>query len=635
MTRTTRTTPFTLAILLTLALLAACAAPPTAPAAPAAQSASIATFPVTLKHKFGEVTIPSAPKRVLALGYSEVDPILALGVTPIAVRDWFGGQPYAVWPWSQPALGDAKPEVLRMPFGEINFEKLAALQPDLIVATHSGITAEEYEKLAQIAPTLAQTGDVPDFGMPWQAQTRLIGQALGKAKEADALVAEVEAAIAAARKDYPQLEGKTVAWASPASETGRFWAVGPTTPPMRFLASLGLRYPDELAGVVGDKDSEQISTERLDLLDADVLIFYASTPEAMAAVEQNAIFKTLKAVKDGRVIFFVGNDPIYGALSYSTAPSLRFAVEQLTPRLVAAVDKRDSASVAPATTSVQVLATTNEHRLVRDAMGEKKVPLAPKCIVVAGSGYLDHLLALGVTPCGAAHGPAGSGFPAYLAERLKDVAYVGGTLQVNLEAVAKLRPDLILAMHPAHTEGQFKTLLDPIATTVYLTEPWQDWRAAMLEIASILGKEDVAKARLAEFDQKLADGKAALANGLAGQKVMFLRVFPDKLRVYGTASPTGKILYEGLGLTPATLTSSDHAMEISLEQVPEIDADHIFLLDQTKDQMAALKSNPLWQGLTAVKNGHVYPVDVKIWVQGEGIFAYDTLIDDVLKALAR
>jgi iron complex transport system substrate-binding protein len=89
----------------------------------------------------------------------------------------------------------------------------------------------------------------------------------------------------------------------------------------------------------------------------------------------------------------------------------------------------------PAATSapsdLQVVATTDEYRLIRHANGEAQVPLNPKCIVVAGSGYLDHLLALDVKPCGAAHGPGGSGFPDYLAGRLEGVKYVGGTLETS------------------------------------------------------------------------------------------------------------------------------------------------------------------------------------------------------------
>jgi iron complex transport system substrate-binding protein len=284
--------------------------------------------------------------------------------------------------------------------------------------------------------------------------------------------------------------------------------------------------------------------------------------------------------------------------------------------------------------SLQVLETTSEYRLIKHARGETKVPLNPSCIVVAGSGYLDHLLTLGVKPCGAAHGGGGSGFPGYLADQLQEVAYVGGTLEVNLESVAARNPDLIIAMHPAHSEGEFKTLFDPIAPTVYLTEPWVDWRTALGEIAMILGKGSTAEAALAEFDAKLAAGRERLREALGSEKVAFLRVLPSELRIYGARSATGALLFDDLGLAPSALSPlDDERASISQELIPQLDADHIFLLDQTEDGMAALKASPLWAKVPAVQQGHVYPVDVKTWVQGEGMIAYNWLIDDVLQAL--
>ncbi len=111
-------------------------------------------FPVTIEHRFGSVTLTEAPLRVVSVGYHEQDPILALGVKPVAVREWFGEQPYATWPWAQDELGDAQPEVLT---GEgINFERVAGLRPDLIVALSALLDREQYDTLAKIAPTLVE-----------------------------------------------------------------------------------------------------------------------------------------------------------------------------------------------------------------------------------------------------------------------------------------------------------------------------------------------------------------------------------------------------------------------------------------------------------------------------------------------
>ncbi|MGE3962214.1 MAG: iron-siderophore ABC transporter substrate-binding protein [Dehalococcoidia bacterium] len=309
-----------------------------ASATPGATEAGSA-FPVTIEHKFGSVTIEAEPRRVMTLGFSEQDPVLALGVIPVAVREWFGAQPYATWPWAQDELGDGTPEVMTLTYGELEFEQIAALDPDLIIATHSGITDVEYATLARIAPTLAQPAEYPDFGVPWQEQTRLIARALGREERAEEVIAGVESAIAEAAAAHPEFQGATVAWVSPADGDGQFWAVGPNTPPLRFLSALGFTMSEELAAVIGEADSAQISSEQLALLDGDVLIVQSLTPEGRDAIEGSPLFQQLDLAGEGRAIFFESTSiPGYAALSFSTALSLPFALDQLVPLLVAALD---------------------------------------------------------------------------------------------------------------------------------------------------------------------------------------------------------------------------------------------------------------------------------------------------------
>ena len=57
-------------------------------------------FPVTVTHKYGDTVVPAEPKRVVVVGFTEQDILLALGVAPVAATEWYGEQPYAVWPWA-------------------------------------------------------------------------------------------------------------------------------------------------------------------------------------------------------------------------------------------------------------------------------------------------------------------------------------------------------------------------------------------------------------------------------------------------------------------------------------------------------------------------------------------------------
>ncbi|MCB0116877.1 MAG: ABC transporter substrate-binding protein, partial [Caldilineaceae bacterium] len=211
----------------------------------ASADSTTTAFPVTVEHQFGAITIPTAPQRVVSLGYSDQDPILALGVQPVAVRYWFGDADAQVWPWAADKLTDGQPQVLNMPFGELNFETIAALQPDLIIAVSAGIDDAEYETLSQIAPTLAQPSGYVNFGAPWQEQTRLIGRALGKAAQANALVDQTEARFDEVRAANPSFAGATAAIVAPAGE-GQIFFSGPQHERQRFLTTLGFVLPTEL-----------------------------------------------------------------------------------------------------------------------------------------------------------------------------------------------------------------------------------------------------------------------------------------------------------------------------------------------------------------------------------------------------
>ena len=470
---------------------------PTATASPPAAEA----FPVTIEHKFGSITVPEEPDRVVTVGFSEQDPVLALGVKPVAVREWFGGHPHAVWPWGLDELGDAQPRVLTMPFGELDYEQIAALRPDIIIATHSGITEEEYGRLTQIAPTLAQSGDYPDFGMPWQEQTRSIGEALGRPSQAEEVVAGVEAKIAEAGSRHAGFQGATVAWVSPAGE-GQYWAVGPTTPPMRFLSALGLNVPPALAQVIGDKDSAQISSEQLTLLDADALIFQGRTEEGVAAFRNNPLYQQLGAARANRTVFFSSTaDPVYGALSFSTVLSLSYAVDELVPMLADAVAGNamgSGDSPFPVT--------------VRHKFGETTLTEFPQRIVSLGYNEHDALLAIGVKPISVRYwfGDEPYATFSWAQDKLGDAQPEVLTMpwgELDIEKIAALRPDFISAVYSGITEDEYNKLSQIAPTLAQSGDyidfgmPWQEQTRLIGHILGLAGVADSVVSRVeSEFE---------------------------------------------------------------------------------------------------------------------------------------
>lgn len=306
----------------------------------AVSGAADAAFPVTIEHKYGETTIEEQPERVVSVGFTDQDFVLALGVTPVGIRDWYGDQPHAVWPWAQDELGDAEPEVLSS--AEISFEQVASLEPDLIVGVSSGMTEEEYETLSAIAPTITQSDEYVDYGVPWQAATRTIGAALGRADEAEALVDDLEADFAAAREAHPEFAEATgvIAYVMDEDEVGGY---GPQDTRSRILTDLGFTLPQEILDLTKDSFYATFSAENVGRLDADAVAWLVSTDAEVAALKASPLRSTLRAATEGREVFV--NAELGAAAGFSSPLSLPHVLEELVPLLALAVDGDPSTAV--------------------------------------------------------------------------------------------------------------------------------------------------------------------------------------------------------------------------------------------------------------------------------------------------
>jgi iron complex transport system substrate-binding protein len=281
---------------------------------------------VAVKHIFGETKIPAPPKRVVSAGFTEQDDLLAVGVVPIAVTDWFGGEPFGVWPWAQPKLGGAQPVVLSLADG-IQVDQIASLKPDLIVATDAGLDQDTYTKLAAIAPTIAQSG--PDaFFESWKDQATAIGQAVFKADDMANLVTAVDEKFNTAGKNNPQFAGKRVLLLGGTFDEG---GVRVTTPGWRtgFLTNMGFTIPDTGGELV---PREKIAA----VLDsADVLIWSTESDDEQAALLADPIIAKLRATIANRNVF-TGKD-LAGAITFATTLSYAMVADQLPPRIARAL----------------------------------------------------------------------------------------------------------------------------------------------------------------------------------------------------------------------------------------------------------------------------------------------------------
>lgn len=284
---------------------------------------------VTVTHVFGETKIPGPPQRVVSAGFTEQDDLLALGVVPIAVTEWFGGEPFATWPWALPKLGAAQPVVLNLVDG-IQVDQIASLKPDLIVAINAGLDADTYTRLSAIAPTIAQSG-ADAFFEPWKTQADVIGQATFKVDDMRTLVTGVEDRFAKVKTDNPSLNDKKVYVVGGTLFKDRV-VVTPAGPRTEYLTQMGLTIPDGLAEYV-DGESAYVPRDRwAAVLDqADALIWTTENDAEIAALLADPTFAELKATKNNRNV--LTDRELAGAIAYGTVLSYPVVADRLPPML--------------------------------------------------------------------------------------------------------------------------------------------------------------------------------------------------------------------------------------------------------------------------------------------------------------
>jgi iron complex transport system substrate-binding protein len=322
-----------LLLLLTCLTLAACGSDDDTTTATTTAAATAGAFPVTLDGALGATTVERAPERVVALDFNSADALLALGVTPVAIArvDYAPG---GVQPWTRAALRGARPELLETATG-YPLERIAALRPDLIVASNAYGADRVADQLSALAPLLAWSRTLG--AETWQETTRRVGAALGRTREASALIDSVERQIDDARGGHPELDGATISIFNAVG--GQLYAINdPADFSIRFAADLGMRLSPALERLEGQEGRAALSAERVDLVDADVVVGTSPSPAELRRATASPLFRRLPAVRRGSYVELPLSPAT--AIAFPSALSIPYALETLVPRLSAAARAR-------------------------------------------------------------------------------------------------------------------------------------------------------------------------------------------------------------------------------------------------------------------------------------------------------
>ncbi|MEC9431888.1 MAG: ABC transporter substrate-binding protein [Pseudomonadota bacterium] len=305
-------------------------------------AASDGDGPFVVEHGLGRTVIPRRPSRVATVAWANHEAPLALGVVPVGfARANFGDDDGdGLLPWTAARLAElgAPAPTLYDEGDGIDFERVAASTPDVILAAYSGLSQGDYDTLSSIAPTVAW-GDGP-WATGWREMIRLNAAGMGRAAEGEALVAGLDARIAAAAASRPELAGRTAMFVTHLDARDlsviRFYTG--QDPRVRFLADLGLRAPEAVrAAETGGRYAGEISVERIDAFaDVDILVTYGGEA-LMERLRANPVTRLMPAVARDAVVM-LSNGPA-GTAANPTPLSIPWVLDGYADRLADAARK--------------------------------------------------------------------------------------------------------------------------------------------------------------------------------------------------------------------------------------------------------------------------------------------------------
>jgi len=299
-------------------------------------------FPVTIEHAFGETVIEERPERVASVAWMNHEVPLALGVVPVGMSraTWGDDDGDGVLPWVEAELEElgAETPVLFDETEGIDFEAVADTAPDVILASYSGLTQEDYDTLSQIAPVVAYPENA--WGTSYQDMILMNSEAIGMADEGAALVEELDDTVTRAFAEREVLADKKVVFSyldpTDLSQVG-FYTSLDTRP--AFLTAYGMGTPDLVAEASEGTDEfyTTVSAEQADAFaDVDLLVTYGD--EAFVdEVRSDPLLSQIPAVRDGAIAVLPDATPLAAAAN-PTPLSITFNLEEYLDVLAAPLE---------------------------------------------------------------------------------------------------------------------------------------------------------------------------------------------------------------------------------------------------------------------------------------------------------
>ncbi|EGQ7687639.1 TPA: iron-siderophore ABC transporter substrate-binding protein [Vibrio parahaemolyticus] len=266
-----------------------------------------------------------------------------------------------------------------------------------------------------------------------------------------------------------------------------------------------------------------------------------------------------------------------------------------------------------------MIVRANADITVHDAYGAVTFEQVPQRVVVLNWDILEQVLALDIEPIAAPNLPGYRQWVVnpYAPESIEDI---GTRAEPNLEKIASLKPDVILAASP---QQDLIPLLRQIAPVVYLPNFSQNEAAAQTAIkhfrtlGALFDKQELAEQKLAKLNDSFKQLRDKIRQHYSAPlDVLVMRFSTPNSVLLSTENSTTDYVVEQLGLTNPIKVSA-RAWGIKQDRINRLQnlEQSYVLYVQPFPQESKLNSSPLWQAMPFVKKQRVNSVRA-VWAYG-------------------
>jgi len=277
---------------------------------------------------------------------------------------------------------------------------------------------------------------------------------------------------------------------------------------------------------------------------------------------------------------------------------------------------------------------------IKSSLDEVKLSKVPEKIVTFDLGAADTIRALGFEKN--IVGMPTKTVPTYLKDLAGNVNNVGSMVEPDLEAIAALEPDLIIASPRTQKfVDKFKEIAPTVLFQVSKDDYWASTKTNIESLASAFGETGTQKAKeeLANLDKSIQE--VATKNESSDKKALAILLNEGKMAAFGAQSRFS-FLYQTLKFKPTDTQFEDsrHGQEVSFESVKEINPDILFVINRTlaiggdNSSNDGVLENALIAETPAAKNDKIIQLTPDLWyLSGCGLESTKLMIEDAQKAL--